>query len=156
MGLYGRYYSERDLKLINSINAELMGDIIQCLVTVYKLCPDQTKLNVYGEASVKEGKIFYPGVNVTTLIDRRDIDTPTDEFGIDRRQIVQFRFREKMLKELNLYPEVGDIIDFNDRLHEIDAVIQENFLGGIPEKSFDILCDTHYSRLSKSGMMIRS
>lgn len=155
MGLYGRYYSERDMKFINSINSELMDDIIQTLVVIHKLFPEQVKVNLYGESDPGTGKVFYPGVPVTALIDRRDIETPTDEFGPDRKQIVQFRFREKMLKEVNLYPENGDIIVFNEKYHEIDNVIQEQFLGGVDDKSFSIVCDTHYARLSKLSIFER-
>jgi hypothetical protein len=156
MGTLGRYYSERDVNLINSLNAELMGDIIQTEVTIYKLVPDATALNIYGESDPETGKVFYPGIEITAFISRETIETPVDEFGTDRKQIVKFSFREKMLKEVNLFPEVGDIIVFNERLHEIDQTEQEQFLGGIDDKSFSIICDTHYSRLSKSGMMIRS
>lgn len=154
--MYGRYYSPRDLKFINSVNAELYGDIIQCVVEIYKMCPDQTKINLYGESSNKEGKVFMAGVSITALVDKQDIETPTDEFGVDRKQNIQFRFREEGLKKANLYPEAGDIIIYNDRMHEIDAVNQEQFLGGIPDKSLSIICDTHYSRLSKNSMFIRS
>lgn len=155
MGLYGRYYSTRDLKLINSFNAELMGDIIQTLVVIYKFFPEQTKINVYGESDPNTGKMFYPGVSITSLIDRRDIETSTDEFGTDRKQIVQFRFREKMLKEVNLFPENGDLILFNERYYQIDNVIQEQFLGGIDDKSHSILCDTHYTRLTNISIFQR-
>jgi hypothetical protein len=155
MGSYGRFYSERDLKVINSWNAELMGDIIQTLVIIHKMVPEATQVNVYGESSPKTGKVFYPGVPITALIDRRTIETPTDEFGTDRKQIVQFRFRENMLKEVNLYPETGDIVVFNERYHEIDNIEQEQFLGGIDDKSHSIIVDTHYSRLSKLSIFER-
>ena len=55
MGLPGRYFSERDLLLVNSFNAELMGDIIQTEVTVYKLAPNETALNIYGESDPRTG-----------------------------------------------------------------------------------------------------
>jgi len=155
MGTYGRYYSTRDLKFINSVNSELMGDIIQTLVIIHKMVPEATQVNVYGESSPKTGKVFYPGVPITALIDRRTIETPTDEFGTDRKQIVQFRFRENMLKEVNLYPETGDIVVFNERYHEIDNIEQEQFLGGIDDKSHSIIVDTHYSRLSKLSIFER-
>lgn len=153
--MYGRYYSKRDLRFINSINAELMGDIMQTLVIIHKMVPDEIKINMYGESDPTSGKVFYPGVPVTAIIDRQDIETPTDEFGTDRRQIVQFRFRENMLKTKNLFPENGDIIVFNERYHEIDNVIQEQFLGGVDDKSHSIIVDTHYSRLSKLSIFER-
>ena len=108
-----------------------MGDIIQTSVLIYKMAPSEMKSNIYGESDPNSGKFFYPGVEVTCLIDRADIDTTYDQFGPDRSQTVVFKFRENMLKIVNLYPEVGDVIRFNERYHEIDNVVQEQMLGGI-------------------------
>lgn len=155
MGLLGRYYSTRDMKLLASFNAELMGDIVQTLVVIHKFVPDKIKLNVYGESTPEGGKMFYAGVPMTAFIKREIIETPTDEFGTDRRQIVTFAFREAMLKQVNLFPEVGDIVVFNERYHEIDGFRQEQFLGGVDDKSWSIVCETHYSRLSKLSIFER-
>ena len=148
MGTLGRYYSPRDMRLINSVNAELMGDIIQTLVVIHKLVPQEIQVNQYGESSPTTGKVFYPGVPMTALIKRETIETPADEFGTDRRQIVKFAMREAMLKQANLYPENGDIIVFNERYYSVDNVAQEQFIGGIDDKSMSIVCDTHYARMS--------
>jgi len=155
MGLLGRYFSARDMRFINSINAELMGDVMQTSALIYKMAPSEMKTNIYGESSSDSGKMFYPGVEVTCIIDRADIDTSYDEFGSDRNQSVVFKFRENMLKLVNLYPEVGDIVKFNERFHEIDNVVQEQFLGGIEDKSHSIIVNTHYSRLSKLNFVER-
>ena len=155
MGTLGRFFSPRDMKFIGSINAELIGDIIQTEIFIYKMCAEQTKINVYGESSIDSGKVFYPGVECTCLIDRADIDTSYDEFGPDRNQTVVFKFREDNLKLINVYPELGDIIEFNKRYHEISNVVQEQLIGGIPEKSISIICNTYYSRLSKLSLVKR-
>ena len=154
-GTLGRYFSARDLRFIISTNGELMGDIIQTEILIYKMAPSEMSTNIYGEASPESGKLYYPGVEVTSLIDRADIDTTYDEFGPDRNQAVVFKFRENMLKLVNIYPEVGDIIRFNERYHEIDNVVQEQFLGGIEDKSHSIIVNTHYSRLSKLSFVER-
>ena len=152
MGLRGRFFSARDLKVIGSWNGELMGDIVQTEIILYKMAAAETVVNIYGESSQK---MFYPGVEVTCLIDRADINTNYDEFGPDRDQTVVFKFRENMLKLVNIFPEVGDIIKFNQRFHEIDNVVQEQFLGGIEDKSHSIIVNTHYSRLSKLNFVER-
>ncbi len=154
MGTLGRYFSDRDLKMISSVNAELMGEIIQTQVFIFKMCAAETKTNVYGETGT-EGKMFYPGVEITALIDRADIDTSYDEFSPDRNQAVVFKIREDMLKLINVYPELGDIVKFNERYHEIDNVVQEQFLGGVAEKSFSIIVNTHYKRLSGLNIVER-
>ena len=155
MSLLGRYFSVRDLKLVNSFNGELMGDIIQTEILIYKMAPSEMVTNIYGESSPETGKLFYPGVEVTCFVDRADIDTTYDDFGSDRNQTVVFKFRENMLKLVNVYPENGDIIRFNERYHEIDNVVQEQFLGGIEDKSHSIIVNTHYSRLSKLSFVER-
>lgn len=154
MGLLGRYFSERDMRVIGSFNAELMGDIIQTQIFIFKICADQTTTNIYGEAG-NTGKMFWPGVEITALIDRADIDTTYDEFGPDRNQAVVFKMREDMLKLINIYPENGDVIKFNERYYSIDNVVQEQFLGGIAEKSWSIIVNTHYSKLSSLNIVNR-
>jgi hypothetical protein len=155
MGLRGRFFSTRDLKVINSFNGEIMGDIIQTTIILYKMEADQTKTNIYGETDASTGKMFFPGVEITALIDKADIDTPYDEFGPDRNQTVVFKMRENMLKLINIYPEVGDIVKFNNQFFEVDNVVQQQFLGGIEDKSFSIIINTHYSRLSKLNFVER-
>ena len=154
MALFGRYYSQRDINFINQINAELMRDIIETLVVLFKIAPNETNTNVYGEAT-SEGKSFYPGVELSSLIDRGDINTDDEGFGPDRDQTVVFKFRELALKDADFYPEVGDLILFNDRYHEVDNVVQEQFLGGQSNKSHSIICNTHYSKLSKINLVNR-
>ena len=154
MALFGRYYSQRDINFVNQINAELMRDIIETLVVLFKIAPNETNTNVYGEAT-SDGKSFYPGVELSSLIDRGDISTDDEGFGPDRDQSVVFKFRELSLKDADFYPEVGDLILFNDRYHEVDNVVQEQLLGGQSNKSHSIICNTHYSKLSKINLVNR-
>ena len=153
--LRGRYFSERDLRLINSVNAELMGDIIETIVTVFKIAAAETKTNIYGESSPSDGKSFYPGIDISAIIDRGDINGEDEGFGPDRNQDVVFKFREKMCRQINFFPQIGDIILFNDRYHECSNIVQEQFLGGQDTKSHSFICNTHYSRLSKLNIIER-
>lgn len=155
MSLPGRYFSERDISFINGINDELLGDVIQTEVSLFKLCPEQTVINIYGESRPSSGKMYFPAVDVICLVDRADITTDADDFGPERKQNVAFKFMEKDLQAINLFPQTGDIIFFNDRYHEIDDVVQEQFLGGQPDKSFSIIVNTHYTTLAKVDLVER-
>lgn len=155
MSLKGRWFSERDINFINSINDELLDDVIQTEILLFKACADATALNIYGENNTATGKQFYPGIEITALIDRGEIRTDYDDFGPDRKQNVVFKMLEKKLRELNLFPQTGDLVLFNERYHEIDDVAQEQFLGGVDDKSFSIIVNTHYSRLSKVEIVKR-
>ena len=66
----GRYHSPRDRRFFDSINAELMGDIIQTLVVLYKIAPNETITNMYGETSQATGKFYFPGIEMTSIVDR--------------------------------------------------------------------------------------
>ena len=155
MALFGRYFSQRDINLVNQFNAELMRDIIETLVVLFKIAPNETNTNIYGEAVAAEGKSFYSGVELSSLIDRGDITTDDEGFGPDRDQTVVFKFRELSLRDASFYPEVGDLILFNDRYHEVDNVVQEQFLGGQSNKSHSIICNSHYTKLSKINLVNR-
>lgn len=151
----GRYYSSRDVRLIHSFNHELMEDIVQSVATIFKICPEASPINIYGETDPKKGKSFFPGVEMVVRIKKEAINTKYDDFGPDRNQNVNFVFLESDLKIVNLFPELGDIVLFNERYHEIDNVVQEQFLGDIEDKSFSIICHTHYARLSKLSVVQR-
>lgn len=156
MKLRGRYFSQRDLNLVGQFNAELMGDIIEVLVQIFKIAPDETKTNIYGETSSESGKWYFPAIQISSLVDRADMTAEYDDFGPNRNQDYVFKMREKMLKELNFYPEIGDVVFFNDRYYEIDNVVQEQLLGGQPDKSHSIICNAHYTKYTSLNVLERN
>lgn len=154
--LPGRYFSRRDMNMLASVNAELLGDIIECVIQLFKIAPGATTLNIYGESRSDIGKVFYAGVDMTALIVREDITGDDNQgFGPDRNQNVVYRFRERDCIKVGFFPEIGDVFLYNERFYEVDNVIQEQFLGGHPDKSWSFICNTHYSRLSKLNIVER-
>ena len=156
MGLRGRYFSQRDLNLVNSLNAELMGDIVEVLIQVFKISPTETKTNIYGETAAETGKWYMPAIQISSLVERADMTAEYDDFGPSRNQDYIFKMREKMLKQVNFYPEIGDIVFFNDRYYEIDNVVQEQLLGGQPDKSHSIICNGHYTKITSLNVLERN
>jgi hypothetical protein len=156
MGLAGKFFGPRDRRFINSINAELFGDVIQTEVRIFKAAAEATKLNIYGEASDNTGKSYYAGIEITCMIKKEEINTEYSDFGPNRTQNINFAFREESLKLANFYPETGDVISFNERYYVVDNVVQEQFLGGVPEKSLSIICHTYLERLSSLNVVERS
>jgi hypothetical protein len=156
MGLKGRYFSARDLKMVAQFNSELMGDIIENIIQIYKICPNETKTNIYGETSSESGKWYLPAIQISALIERSDMEAEYDDFGPNRSQNYVFKMREKMLQQLEFYPEIGDVVFFNDRYYEIDNVVQEQLLGGQPDKSHSIICNTHYTKYTSLNIMERN
>jgi hypothetical protein len=156
MGLRGRYFSQRDLNLVNSLNAELMGEIVEVLIQIFKISPTETKTNIYGETAAETGKWYLPAIQISALVERADMTAEYDDFGPNRNQDYIFKMREKMLREVNFYPEIGDIVLFNDRYYELDNVVQEQLLGGQPDKSHSIICNAHYTKITSLNVLERN
>jgi hypothetical protein len=67
---------------------------------------------------------------------------------VDIIQNVEFRFVRKLLEEVQVYPEIGDIIQYDDSYYEIDNINDTQYVAGQPYNSMSILCDAHLTRIS--------
>ena len=124
MALFG---GSRDISLFNTINKELINDIIQTEVGYYKFALEKTASNVYGESM---GKMYYEPVRIACLIDRDDPVWSSDDFGSDVDQTVGFNFLKQELKDINLVPEIGDILLFRNNFYEIDTRVENQLILG--------------------------
>ena len=159
MALFG---GNRDVSLFKTVNNELLKDILQLEVAYYKFALEQTKVNVYGEAP---GKNYYEPMRIACLHDRSDQSWSSDEFGSDINQSVEFRFLKQELRDINLIPEVGDLILFRNNFFEVDTRIENQLvLGKDPDyaistgtvdfgDSFSIIINTHISRVDKLNLI---
>ena len=159
MALFG---GNRDVSLFNFLNKELLKDILQLEVAYYKFALEQTEVNVYGEAP---GKNYYEPMRIACLHDRSDQSWSSDEFGSDINQSVEFKFLKQELRDINLVPEVGDLILFRNNFFEVDSRIENQLvLGKDPDyaistgtidfgDSFSIIINTHVSRVEKLNLI---
>ena len=159
MALFGR---ERDINLFHTLNNELIKDLIQTEVAYYKFALEKTKVNVYGEAP---GKNYYEPMKIACLIDREDQAWSSDDFGSDVNQAHKFSFLKQELKDINLIPEVGDLLLFRNNFFEVDGKIENQLiLGRDPDyaistetsnfgDSFSIVINTHISRIEKLNLI---
>ena len=86
MALFG---GQRDIKLFNTISRELMDNIIDTSVDIFKAAIYDIKENLYGEVI---DKYYRPSVRVSALITHDDQMTDADEFGPDINQSATFSF----------------------------------------------------------------
>ncbi len=154
MALYGE---ARDINLFRNLNKELINDIIDVTVDVYKVALDHTQENVYGES---REKVYKNPVRVPCLITRDDQSWNSDEFGPDVTQTLTFSFLRDTLKDdADIVMEVGDIIKWNENFWEVDGIIENQFvvgknpetdhIGGSFGGNHSIICSTHLSRRTK-------
>lgn len=149
---YGRYFTRRDVRLMNSLNGELLNDIIEQFVIVYKINPNETEANLYGESL---DKIYYEGVKINCLVETDPQSTNYEGFGPDVKKGTLFRFHQKLCEIKNIYPEVSDIIEWENAYFEISNVVENQFLGGQPEKNYSLVCNAHLSRKSRLNITNR-
>ena len=159
MALFG---GSRDVSLFHNLNKELINDIIQTEIAYYKFALEQTKVNVYGEAP---GKQYFEPLKIACLIDKQDQSWSSDAFGSDINQTIGFRFLKQELQDINLFPEIGDLLLFKNNFYEVDSRVENQFiLGRDPDyaistettgfgKSFSILLNTHISRVEKLNLI---
>ena len=157
MSLFG---SKKDFGLLTKMNRELLQDIIEQEIAFYKLSINETHANIYGESSEKT---FYDPIVMQCLITRGDQVFTTDDFGPDVARELNFAFLRDDFVDLNLVPEVGDIIMLSEDYYEIDTIVEnEFFFGKNPDynyarsdkfgKSISIRCSAHLTRETKLGL----
>lgn len=160
MALFG---SSRDISFIKKVNNELLDNVIQQECDYYKYYLPETKGktvdNVYGEASVQ--KTYYTPTRLTCLLERGDQQyVQDDQFGIDVTQPYTFRFLKPKLREINLVPNAGDIIEVRGAYYEIDQVNENQFVVGRDGdygksvgsefgESLSVICVAHYTRITR-------
>jgi hypothetical protein len=159
MALFG---GSRDISLFNTVSKEVINDILQTEVGYYKFALEKTTSNIYGESV---GKMFYEPVRIACLMKRDNQSWSSDEFGSDVDQTVGFNFLKKELRDINLVPEVGDILLFINNFYEVDSSIENQLiLGKDPDyaistgttdfgNSHSILLTAHLSRVEKLNLI---
>ena len=140
------FVSNRDASFFNHINGELVNNVIDTTVDVYKVSIYETTENLYGESKQKR---YYPAVSLPCLITNDDQVWDDDEFGSDMKQSVIFAFHRDSLKPTGLYPDIGDIIGYDESYYEINGIVENQLVAGQVDLNFSIVCSTHMTRLSK-------
>ena len=143
----------RDLQLFRSIARELVDTVIENTCVLFKINLNETKVNIYGEAM---NKTWHTGVELFVMIDKEP-DTATYEgFGPEEQQNITFKFDRLLCEERNVYPEIGDVIYFDNSYYEIDNTTETQFVGGLPgensDRNWSIVCSTFM--VSKSNLNI--
>ena len=152
-----RYYGAKDLATIEKFNRELLGEpnisddgIIDQFVILYRTSVYETETNMYGEAS--EGKVYKQGVKLPYIVDAEDFDFQYTDFGPDNKQNVSFAFQRAYLVEVDLKPDIGDILKWNEGYFEVNTYNENQLVGGQPDNSHSIVVQAHLTRLSTTNI----
>tara|TARA_R100000030_G_C3209438_1_gene112946 strand:- start:87 stop:572 length:486 start_codon:yes stop_codon:yes gene_type:complete len=152
-----RFYGNKDLATFEKFNKELLGEpniddcgIIDQFVILYRISVYDTETNMYGEAS--EGKVYKQGVKLPCIVDAEDFDFDISDFGADNRQNVSFAFQRAYLVDVNLKPDIGDILKWNDGYFEVNTYNENQLIGGQPDNSHSIVVQAHLTRMPTTNL----
>ena len=150
------FHGQRDAALVHKFNVELIQDIIDTEVGLYKLSLKDTSTNIYEES---DKKIYEQPIKIPSLINRQPQTYEGTEFGQDYKQLCDFAFIREGLKQVETYVEVGDVIEYIGEYWEVDAIQENEYFGGKnPDYSFatekwghniSIIANTHLTRRSR-------
>ena len=141
------FVPQKEFDLINSMNEELIDEIVGQSVDIYKVSVVNTDENIYGESTTKYYEV---GFRVNCLILYNEPEIEQDEFGADNNATLEMYFQRENLASgsLNFYPEIGDIVDWNDHYWEINGTTEPQLFAGHPNFKHNIVATAHRSRLS--------
>jgi hypothetical protein len=157
MALFG---GSRDISLFRHINKELINNIIQQSVGYYTINLEKTTSNVYGESS---NKTYNNPILVNCLIERNAQAWTETEFGTDITREITVRFLRDILVDINLVPQVGDVVLWQENYYELSGIVENQFVvGKDPVYAYDdttdfgssisIIVTAQYIRPEKLGL----
>lgn len=140
----GMFIRQRAIDFMNHISYELVAQVIENPVNLWRVAPYDTKANMYGES---DSKVYFKPVQLLGLINNNPEETETTEFGTDKNQNLIVSFNREQLRILNgINPNMGDVIEWNDSFFEIGAVDESKFPGGHTDYNFSIICYAHMTK----------
>ena len=156
MALFG---GQRDAKFLASINAELINAVIDTEIEFYKLIVESSNSNIYGES---ENKSYYDSILIPCVITKDDKNSSMDDYGHTYTRTGKFAISRDILVKADFYPEVGDILFWDNEYFEVDNVdANQYFAGKNPETwpngdshgySVSIVVDAHATRQTPQGI----
>jgi hypothetical protein len=152
--------SNRDFDLLVNINRELLKDIVEQEILIYKLSIADTSTNLYGEALQKT---YLEPVKLNCLITRGDQVYNVDEFGPDLGREASFALLRRDLEDIQLVPEVGDVVMWHEDYYEVDSVKENQLFYGRNNnynverasgygESISLVLDCHLTRADRVGI----
>ena len=142
------FIPQKEIDLINSINEELIDQVVGQSVDIYKISVENTEENLYGESTTK---YYDVGFRVNCLIRFNPPEVGQfNEVGPDVNSSIDLMLQRNNLASgsLNFYPEAGDICDWNDTYWELNGVTEPQLIGGHPNFNHTIKATAHRSRMS--------
>lgn len=135
MPIFGR---TKDRELIKHISKEVMGNVIDTPVIIFKPYITKSNTNLYGEG-INGDKSWRSGVLLHAMINREDQEYMNTEYGIDINQKITYSFLNEDIwnatkagtdEENGFSISIGDIVYYDSGYWEIDTLNKNQYLFG--------------------------
>jgi hypothetical protein len=156
MALFG---GKRDAIFVASINSEVLNAIVDTEIEFYKLHIETSAANIYGESDKKS---YYNSILIPCLITKDEKSPNMDQYGHTYTRTSQFAISRDILERAAFFPEVGDVVFWDNEYYELDNVdSNQYFVGKNPETwpngdshgySVSIVVDAHVTRQTPTGI----
>lgn len=152
MALFG---GRRDAFFMASVNSELINSIVDTEIEFFKLDIQSSNSNIYGESTSKS---YFDSILIPCLITKNEKQATLDDYGHTYNRIAQFAISSDILVKADFYPEVGDIVFWDNEYYELDNIdSNEYFMGKNPDTypngstygyNVSVICNAHATRLT--------
>lgn len=131
------FLGEKERNLVKQVNDELLERVIGQQIAYIPVSMEFTNYHpLYGEAIEK---CFLPPVRVYTLVEFDPIITQTQNYGLDKENVINVKFhKRRLLEDQDLYVREGDYVLYGNRFYEIVSLSDGRQLFGQVDHLFEI------------------
>ncbi len=137
----------------------MINAIIDTEIEFFKLIVESSASNIYGESTKKS---YFDSILIPCLITKETKTANMDDYGHTYTRTAQFAISRDILERASFFPEVGDIVFWDNEYYELDNVdANQYFVGKNPETwpngsehgySVSVICDAHATRQTPAGI----
>ena len=143
------FIPQKEVYLWDAMHEELIDEIVGQTVDIYKIDVEESDDNIYGESLTK---YFKQAFRVNCLVLFNEPITEQNEFGPDTNADIEIYFHRNSLVDADFFPEIGDIVDWNDFYWEMNEVVEPQLIAGHPDYKHQIRAKAH--RIRNSSLQI--
>jgi hypothetical protein len=130
------YFSDKEKAFFNSINEELIEDVVKQFIVVYKISAAATSTGIYGSSS---NKTFEPGIKIWSLITILDPEVTVEPAaGIKQKRRLEVTIQKKHLLDNSFYFDEGDYLHWDSQYFEIQTIVKPQFIQGQPDHNWHV------------------
>jgi hypothetical protein len=148
-----KFIGGKELNFVNSINRELIQNVIGQEVIYYQVLAEKTHANdLYNEAI---DKVYAVPVKCNCLVYYENTTETVSNFPADSKFKVDVFFHTAELLDRNLSPKMGDFVQFGEVVYEIYTITKPQMAFGQIEQKVMTKCSAGPARRGQFNIPIR-